>query len=150
MGRAQVFTDRQAPTLWLCDQRHADAARARLSASGEGAPAEVLPVPGLRHDSGTGYHADRAVAALAARSLRVLFVEGGGITVSRFFGAGALDRLHLAVAPVLIGQGRRGLQVPAHDAMADCPRPPARMVVLGDDMLWDLDLQAMRSAAAPG
>ena len=39
-----------------------------------------------------------------------------------------------------------GLQVPAHDAMADCPRPPARMVVLGDDMLWDLDLQAMRAA----
>jgi len=145
-GTSRVFTDAQAPTLWLCDLRHADAARARLGASGEGmAAAEVLAVPGLRHDSGTGYHADRAVAALAARGLRVLFVEGGGITVSRFFGAGVLDRLHLAVAPVLIGNGRRGLQVPAHAAMADCPRPPARMVVLGDDMLWDLDLQATRA-----
>ena len=149
-GSSRVFTDGQAPTLWLCDVQHADAARARLAPAtdGPGPAAEVLAVPRLLH--ATGYHAERAVAALAARGMRVLFIEGGGITVSRFFGAGALDRLHLAVAPVLIGQGRRGLQVPAHDAMADCPRPPARMVVLGDDMLWDLDLQAMRSAAAPG
>ncbi len=82
--------------------------------------------------------------ALAARGLRVLFVEGGGTTVSRFFGAGALDRLHLVVAPVLIGHGRRGLCVPAHDVMADCPRPPTRTLALGEDVLWDLDLSARR------
>ena len=51
----------------------------------------------------------QGIYALAARGMRVLFIEGGGITVSRFFGAGALDRLHLAVAPVLIGQGRGAL-----------------------------------------
>ena len=82
------------------------------------------------------------MAALAARGLHVLFVEGGGITVSRFFTAGALDRLHLVVAPVLIGNGRRGLQAPAHAAMADCPRPKARTLALGPDMLWDLELRS--------
>lgn len=80
---------------------------------------------------------------MAQRGLRLLFVEGGGITVSRFFTAGALDRLHLVVAPVLIGNGRRGLQAPAHAVMADCPRPQARTLALGPDMLWDLALRSL-------
>lgn len=155
-GRARALHDGQAPTLWVCDARHADAARARLGPSA----AEVIAVDGLLDDSGPdafddtrqagldtpanarpAWRVPRVLEALAARGLRVLFVEGGGVTVSHFFAAGALQRLHLSVAPVLVGNGRRGLQVPAHDTMAECPRPPARMVVLGDDMLWDLDLQ---------
>jgi riboflavin biosynthesis pyrimidine reductase len=164
-GRARALHDGQAPTLWACDARHAPAARARLGT----APAEVLPVQDLLDDAGGAigpetHHGDLAPArdarpvcpawrvpsvleALAARGLRTLFVEGGGVTVSHFFAAGALQRMHLSVAPVLVGSGRRGLRVPAHDVMADCPRPPARMVVLGDDMLWDLDLAALGERA---
>jgi diaminohydroxyphosphoribosylaminopyrimidine deaminase/5-amino-6-(5-phosphoribosylamino)uracil reductase len=140
-GGSRVFRDGQAPTLWVCDARHAATARARLT---DAAPmaAEVLAVEGLLDDDrAPGYRPGRAVAALAVRGLRLLVVEGGGITVSRFFTAGALDRLHLVVAPVLIGQGRRGLQATAHDTMADCPRPPARTLALGDDVLWDLALR---------
>ncbi|MBL0919302.1 MAG: RibD family protein [Hydrogenophaga sp.] len=142
-GHARALHDGQALTLWVCDALHAATARSRL---GVATAAEVLPVEGLldgmngHEDPGAGVH--RVVAALAARGLRVLFVEGGGVTVSRFFAAGVLQRLHLSVAPVLVGEGRRGLRVPARAVMADCPRPPARMVVLGDDMLWDLDLAA--------
>jgi diaminohydroxyphosphoribosylaminopyrimidine deaminase/5-amino-6-(5-phosphoribosylamino)uracil reductase len=144
-GRARALHDGQATTLWTCDAHHAAAARARL---GAGAPrTEVLGIEGLLDAAPeAGYSAPRLLAALAARGLRVLFVEGGGVTVSRFFAAGALQRLHLSVAPVLVGEGRRGLRVPAHPVMADCPRPPARMVVLGDDMLWDLDLGAADAA----
>ena len=36
-----------------------------------------------------------------------VFVEGGGVTVSRFLEADLLDRLQIAIAPVLIGEGRR-------------------------------------------
>lgn len=144
-GLSRVFRDRQAPTLWVCDSRHAEQARARLEVPATvPAPfrAEVLAVDDLlaTHPS-TGYHPHRVVAALAQRGLHALFVEGGGITVSRFFTAGALDRLHLVVAPVLIGNGRRGLQVPAQAVMADCPRPTARTLALGPDMLWDLELK---------
>ncbi len=132
-GRAGVFTDAQAPTLWLCDARHAHAARAVAS--------EVVGVAGLL-DAGGTCRPERAVAALATRGLHRLFVEGGGVTVSRFMAAGSLDRLHLVVAPVLIGAGRRGLQLPPWATMADCPRPPAQRMALGDDTLWDLDLRA--------
>lgn len=144
-GRARALHDGQAPTLWACDARHADRARAQLGA----APprTEVLPVEGLL--AAEGMRPQRLAAALAVRGLRVLFLEGGGVTVSRFFAAGALQRLHLSVAPVLVGEGRRGLRVPARTTMADCPRPPARMVVLGDDMLWDLDLAALAASTKP-
>ena len=104
---------------------------------------EVLAVDGLlASETEAGYHPQRIVTALAGRGLHLLFVEGGGITVSRFFTAGALDRLHLVVAPVLIGNGRRGLQAPAQAVMADCPRPKARTLALGPDMLWDLELRS--------
>lgn len=138
-GASRALRDGQSPTLWACDARHAAQARERLGACPP--DAQVLAVEGLL--DGDGVHPGRLVAALAERGLRVLFVEGGGVTVSRFFAAGALRRLHLSVAPVLVGDGRRGLRVPAREVMADCPRPPARMVVLGDDMLWDLDLSAL-------
>jgi len=146
-GHARVFRDGQAPTLWMCDARHAAAARTRLAlAAPAGASgAEVLAVDGLldTEDLERGHHPARVIAALAARGLRLVFVEGGGITVSRFLAAGALDRLHLIVAPVLIGDGRRGLRGPPRAEMAACPRPPARTLALGEDVLWDLDLRAI-------
>jgi diaminohydroxyphosphoribosylaminopyrimidine deaminase/5-amino-6-(5-phosphoribosylamino)uracil reductase len=144
-GLSGVFRDAQAPTLWVCDSRHAAQARPRLGQATVQAPyrAEVLAVDDLlATDTAARYNPQRVVSALARRGLHLLFVEGGGVTVSRFFTAGVLDRLHLVVAPVLIGNGRRGLQAPAHPVMADCPRPKARTLALGPDMLWDLDLRS--------
>ena len=43
---------------------------------------------------------------LAGRGLRRVFVEGGGVTVSRFLAAGCLHRLQITVAPLIIGSGR--------------------------------------------
>lgn len=148
-GQARVFRDAQAPTLWVCDARHAGLARSRLvppppTATGVNAPGcEVLPIEGwLAPGAESRYRPELAVQALEERGLRLLFVEGGGVTVSRFFAANALDRLHLAVAPVWIGRGRRGLQAPASEVMADCLRPLTRTVPMGPDMLWDMDLRS--------
>ncbi|MBT2323404.1 RibD family protein [Variovorax paradoxus] len=130
----RVFTDRQAPTLLACDAaREAEAAR-RVGAD------QVLGVPGLVNAEGTmDLHA--LLAALERRGLHVLFVEGGGITVSRFIAQGCMNRLHLSVAPVLIGGGRPGLLLPPRTAMRDCPRPASRVFRMGADVLWDLDLR---------
>ncbi|MES2990337.1 MAG: RibD family protein [Pseudomonadota bacterium] len=150
-GSARSMHDATSPTLWLCDGRHADAARARLEAVAAHALVEVLSVDGLidAADPRRGPDMTRALAALAGRGLRVLLVEGGGVTVSRCLAAGVLDRLHLMIAPVIIGAGRRGLQHPGPARMADCARPPARRMVLGDDMLWDLDLRTAAIANDP-
>jgi diaminohydroxyphosphoribosylaminopyrimidine deaminase/5-amino-6-(5-phosphoribosylamino)uracil reductase len=132
--RAHVFTDTSVPTLWLCDSRWA--ARAR-SLVGED---RVLGVPGLRRDDGVPALAT-ACAALEERGFMRLFVEGGGVTVSRFLSQRLLDRLHLGVAPVLIGDGRRGLHFAGAPRLADCARPRCRVYAMGVDRLWDLDLR---------
>lgn len=133
--RAHVFTDRSVPTLWLCD------ARWRAQAVDLAGAARVLAVPGLLRDNGSPDVA-AAVAALRARGLKRLLVEGGGVTVSRFLAQRALDRLHLSIAPVLIGDGRRGLLFPGPERMGDCARPRCRVYSLGGDRLWDVDMRS--------
>lgn len=135
VSTAQVFVDRQVPTLWLCDARWGARAEALLSKD------RTLAVDGLLRPDGTPELA-RAVAALRARGLKRLFVEGGGVTVSRFLAQGCLDRLHLAVAPLIIGNGRPGLSFEGAARLADCPRPAHKVHAMGVDQLWDLQLRA--------
>ncbi|VTU34830.1 Riboflavin biosynthesis protein RibD [Variovorax sp. PBL-H6] len=134
----RALSDRQAPTLLVCDATRAAEAAQRVGAE------QVLGLPGLMSNAGGPPNLRVLLPALQQRGLRVLFVEGGGITVSRFIAQGCMDRLHLSVAPVLIGSGRPGLALPGSAAMRDCPRPPARVFRMGADVLWDLDLQPAR------
>jgi len=131
----RAFRDRQAPTLLACDASRAAEAARRVG------PEQVLAVDGLLDEDGS-LRLDRLRTALLRRGLRVLFVEGGGITVSNFIAQGLLDRLHLSVAPVIVGSGKPGLQLPRGGAMRDCRRPPARVFRIGADVLWDLDLRS--------
>ena len=131
---ARVFNDGQARTLWLCDARWGDQAIAQVGAD------RVLAVSDLVRDDAT-LHLAHAVTALHSRGLTRLFVEGGGVTVSRFLAQRCLDRLHLAVAPVIIGDGRRGLQLKGPARLADCPRPRCSVYRMGPDHLWDVDLR---------
>lgn len=80
------------------------------------------------------------LAALQARGIRRVFIEGGGVTISRFLAASCVDRLHLVVAPLLVGQGRPSLSVPLGSTLTACPRPPTRVIPLGADWLFDCDL----------
>lgn len=82
----------------------------------------------------------RLLRLLHARGIRRLFVEGGGITVSRFFEADALDRLQICVAPVLLGRGRRGLVPPPARPLP--LRFEAGVLRLGRDVLIDIRLRA--------
>ncbi len=136
-ANARVFTDGQAPTLLVCDAAHRARAEARLGAG------SVIALP--RHGAlDNQLSLPDVIGALRNRGLRLLFVEGGGVTISQFVQQRCLDRLHLLVAPVVIGAGHPGLQVRRSDAMGDALRPPARTFALGGDVLWDLALKAPR------
>lgn len=82
------------------------------------------------------------IALLADRGLPRVLVEGGGITVSQFIEAGAVDRLHLLVAPLLIGSGRPGLKMTPIETLESALRPPTRTFRCGDDTLFDMQLRA--------
>ncbi|WP_200845370.1 dihydrofolate reductase family protein, partial [Roseomonas sp. 18066] len=81
---------------------------------------------------------------LAARGLRRLFVEGGGLTVSRFLAAGCLDRLHVTVAPVLLGSGIPAFTLPEAARIADGLRFDWDVHRLGRDVLFDIALHRAR------
>lgn len=87
------------------------------------------------------------VAALHARGYRKLLVEGGACTLSGFIAARALDRLHVLLAPILLGSGTAGLQLPPIDALSEALRPTVATYPLGGDILFDCALQSRWSAA---
>ena len=148
----RVFRDRAAPTVvirrrWEEDpgrrppEREASA-RSRLAAGCDTA----LDLPA--GPSGTIDPHD-VLAALRDRGCRRFLIEGGGVTVSRFLDAGAVDRLHVAVAPLLIGSGRPAFTLAPIATLEQAIRPVCRVFRLGDDVLFDLDLRAPVRPAAP-
>ena len=86
------------------------------------------------------------LAALAGCGMRRVLIEGGANTVSRFLAAGCLDRLHVMVAPIVLGAGARGLIVPPIERADQALRMPIRVHQIGDDVLFDCDLSAQRVA----
>jgi len=131
----RVFTDGAAPTLVV----HADG----LDAPAPG-NAEILRVP----VDGRGLNLVVLLERLRERGLARVFVEGGGSTVSRFIEAGLVDRLHVAIAPIVTGRGRPGLTLPARERIAECLRPAHRVFTMGGDVLFDCDLRAAAPAAS--
>ena len=89
------------------------------------------------------------VAALRALGHRRLLIEGGGLTVSRFIDAGAVDRLHVAVAPLLIGSGRPAFTLAPIATLEQAIRPACRTFRLGEDVLFDLELRGGAPARRP-
>jgi diaminohydroxyphosphoribosylaminopyrimidine deaminase/5-amino-6-(5-phosphoribosylamino)uracil reductase len=125
-----VFNDGAAPTLLLCAQD--------LARPGERfGDAEVIGLPRL----GPGLDPAKILDLLAERGLRFVFIEGGGVTVSRFLQAGCLDRLQVTVAPLILGSGRPSFTLPEIDTIDGGLRPRSRHFILGSDILFDCALR---------
>ncbi len=128
----RVFSDRAARTLVV---RRTAAPAGPVRTPGDGPEVLTLLASGPE-----GFEPGAVLEALRAGGLRRVLVEGGGVTVSRFLEAGLLDRLHLTVAPMLMGSGRPGITLPPIETPDQSLRARCRHVPLGDDLLFDLDL----------
>jgi diaminohydroxyphosphoribosylaminopyrimidine deaminase / 5-amino-6-(5-phosphoribosylamino)uracil reductase len=92
-----------------------------------------------------GHIAPAAIlAALAARGFRRILIEGGANTVSRFLQARCLDRLHVMIAPIIIGAGPSSVSLPPIARVEHALRAPIRAHVLGEELLMDCDLSGQR------
>ncbi|WP_111495954.1 MULTISPECIES: RibD family protein [Marinobacter] len=87
------------------------------------------------------------IAVLRERGYRRIFIEGGSCTVSHFLEAGCLDHLHVIVAPMIIGSGIPGIQLPAIDSLDGALRPEWASFNLGSDYLFDMRLRSPAAAA---
>lgn len=118
----------------------------RLLVTAEGATCslasevEVVALP-----AAGGRIAPRAIlAALAERGLRRILIEGGADTVSGFLTAGCLDRLHVVVAPIILGAGRASFILPPIERADQALRMPIHAHQLDDEILFDCDLSTQR------
>jgi riboflavin biosynthesis pyrimidine reductase len=133
-----VFADDTSETLYVCASDFIQEGERHFGR------ASIVGVPGT---------ADKLDLTELMRHLRArghgrVFIEGGGVTVSMFLQANLLDRLHLAVAPLLIGDGRAAIRLPAPAALGDCHRPRYRVFRMGGDVLFDCDLRRRHDETA--
>ena len=122
----KVFSDGEAETLLLC----------QASACGGNERHGQAKVIGVRGQGGD-LSPNAIIEALNASGLNRIFIEGGGMTISRFLKARALDRLQITVAPVILGSGRPSISLPEIETVADGLRPAVRQFRLGDDTLFE-------------
>jgi riboflavin-specific deaminase-like protein len=100
--------------------------------------AEVLR---LQRDASGGLDLAALLRALAARGASRVFVEGGGQTVSRFLAAGLLDRLHLTVAPLILGSGRPAFDLPEVARVDEGLRFAWTVHEIAPDVLFDISVE---------
>jgi riboflavin-specific deaminase-like protein len=113
-------------------------------ATSSGAEVIVLPAP-------DGQIAPAAVrAALRQCGFRRVLIEGGAVTLSRFVQAGCLDRIHVIVAPIILGSGRPGFILPPILRVAEAVPVTMRAFMLGNEVLLDcgFDVQAAAGGTA--
>jgi len=126
----RVFNDDAAETLYACGRSLTRADECRFGR------ATIVSVD----DTAGRFDVAELLRLLRGRGCTRIFVEGGGVTVSMFLEANLLDRLHMAIAPLLIGNGRPAVRLPARAALGDCHRPRYRVFRMGGDVLFDIDL----------
>jgi riboflavin-specific deaminase-like protein len=119
-----------------------------MCATDAGGAGRVGHAPVLRlARAGQGLDIRAVLALLAERGLRRVLVEGGGITVSRFLAAGAFDRLHVTIAPLLIGSGIPAFTLPEAATLTDVMRFDWAVHRIGADLLVDIPLSRARPPA---
>lgn len=134
----RVFTDDVAQTLYVCEQSRISPGESHVGNAAIVGVDAAAPEPAVA----------QMLRLLRARGLTRVFVEGGGVTVSAFLEANLLDRLQIAVAPMLIGDGRPAIRLAPQVRLRDCSRPAYRVFRMGGDVLFDCQLGAQADADA--
>lgn len=93
---------------------------------------EVLP---LEPTKSGGLCPHQIIRALRSVECDRLLVEGGAQTISKFIQAHALDRLYLMVAPLIIGSGPAGIELPPIEHLDQAIRRSMRAASLDDELL---------------
>jgi GTP cyclohydrolase II len=126
-----------AVTTILTTDRSDPARRRTLAARRVGV--QVLP------SGAHGVDVGAALGALRGAGVETLLVEGGARVITSLLSAGVVDRLIVAVAPTIIGQGTEAVGPLGITSIADGIRLINRsMHVVGDDVLlsWDVSQAA--------
>tara|TARA_R100001129_G_scaffold72316_4_gene49255 strand:- start:1619 stop:2371 length:753 start_codon:yes stop_codon:yes gene_type:complete len=123
-GEEKLFQDGGAPVIVI------QGAHAERKTLGD---ATIINLPAQQN----GIDAGEILEVLRARGLRRILVEGGARTIARFLEAGLVDRLHVAISPIIIGAGPAGIILPPIEKLSEARRPATEVYDLGSDILFD-------------
>jgi GTP cyclohydrolase II len=139
--RAKILGTDAATTI-LTTERSDPARRGSLATRRIGV--NVLPAGAHGVDIGP------ALGALRSAGVETLLVEGGARVITSLLSAGVVDRLIVAVAPTIIGQGTEAVGPLGVTSIADGIRLVNRsMHVLGDDVVLAGDISAADRHSPP-
>ena len=71
---------------------------------------------------------------------KIVFIEGGGATVSEFYNNNKLDRLHICISPSILGKGRSSLMIEKKMSLNEILEHEVRYFQMGTDILCDIEL----------
>lgn len=129
--KARIWGDDGAKKLWIIsDELDLEAPK--------GVQIIALPMVG-------GHIAPSVILkSLSIEGLNRVLIEGGAETISRFLQANCLDRLHIIVAPIIMGSGRASFNLKAIEHMDQASRLKVQTHLLDGDVLFDCDLSSSR------
>lgn len=136
-GNEGLFHDGGAPVIVI---QSVDAVRKRYPG------AEVVRL----RKCARGLDPHDMLGVLAERSLKRILVEGGARTIARFIDCGVVDRLHVSVAPLIIGSGPTGISLSPIEQLSAAHRPATEVYALGSDIVFDCCLRAAESSGRQG
>ena len=125
----RIFQPGAAPSLLFCKSNTTDGSVSHGAAE----VVALAPQDGALRVSSI-------VDELRRRGHRRIYVEGGGVTVSRFLEQGALTRLHVTVAPTIFGSGRPSFILPEIASLSKARKLTSRTFALGSDVLFDCEI----------
>jgi riboflavin-specific deaminase-like protein len=122
----RVFQNGLSQTLLVCTPEAAQ------SQTHHG-KAELVPIEPVDGE----FPVSALLTELRKRGLGRIYIEGGGVTVSRFVHARELNRLQVTVAPTVFGSGRPLLILPEIGELSQALTLECRHFVIGTDLLFD-------------
>ncbi|WP_245409946.1 RibD family protein [Pararhizobium haloflavum] len=140
----------QTPRAIVIDPRRRMPQDAVLMSAGDAPPLFIrhendvrcdadVGVPCLEADADEGLLDPVAIVrALCARGYGRILIEGGSSTLSHFINHRAIDRLHILMAPIILGSGVNGLNLARIDSLDEALRPSVQVSLFDDgDVLYE-------------
>ena len=89
--------------------------------------------------SKNGFKSNNLISLFKKLNKRIIFVEGGGYTISNFYKNGILNRLHLCISPVVVGDGKNSFLIEKKKFIKDFKRHKIQYFKMEKDILCDIE-----------
>tara|TARA_B100001113_G_scaffold77431_1_gene60633 strand:+ start:6122 stop:6904 length:783 start_codon:yes stop_codon:yes gene_type:complete len=79
--------------------------------------------------------------AILKNTKSIIYIEGGGKTISYFFNKKILNRIHVCLSPIILGGGRPSFISNNYNKLSEVKSYEPEYYQMGDDILLDINLK---------